>query len=161
MGLVWYLLVIMQNVYYMKRILSIVGFGLACMMVCAQPPQPSPRPQRSAEDEAKFQTEMLRHNLDLTQEQVDTIYAIHLRYAQLRRQPMSRQEAFDTMEDLRAELKSVLTKEQFRDFIEHTRDMSPRHPGGPHPGGPQMEGTQPPMEGEMPPPPLPATAEQQ
>ena len=95
--------------------------------------QDSTLPQRTPEEEAMKQTEMLQRELDLTEAQHDTIYIIHLKYANLRRLSNTRQEALERMNKMTEEILGVLTPAQRSLFLNkqvswHTRQAMPRVP---------------------------------
>lgn len=72
---------------------------------------------RSAEEEAEKQTEMMQRELQLTQEQRDTIFRINLKYAKARRISNTRGEALDRLNKMDGELKQILTAEQYHQFM--------------------------------------------
>ncbi len=84
------------------------------MLVVAQPPQHT---QRTPEQEAAKHTEMMKRDLQLSEEQVDTIYRLNLKYAQLRRLASSREELFQNLDNKKQELKTLLTPQQFEQYI--------------------------------------------
>ena len=71
-------------------------------------------PRRTAEELAMKRTEMLVRDLDIRDSMLrDTIYRIHLRHARSRDQVTNRQEAVERMNRLLAELKGILTPQQY------------------------------------------------
>ncbi len=105
------------------------------------PPEQSPMPQRTPEEEAMKQTEMLVRELGLTDEvQRDTLYRMHLKFARLRRTHHTRMDMMNQMTQMTEELKGILTQEQFDRFMNRQMSPEPRRPQH------QM--------GTMPPPPM-------
>lgn len=72
---------------------------------------------RTAEEEAEKQTEMMQHELELTQAQRDTIYLINLKYAKARRISNTRAEMLARITKKTEELKGVLTAEQYHQYM--------------------------------------------
>lgn len=70
-------------------------------------------PVRTPEQEAAAQTEKLARVLDLSEEQVKKVYAINLRYARQRHISNSRAEAMERVKHKNADLRRVLTPEQY------------------------------------------------
>ena len=70
-------------------------------------------PSRTPEQEAARQTERLKQELELSPEQVREVYAINLRYAKQRQVSNSRAEALERIKNKNADLKLVLTAEQY------------------------------------------------
>ncbi len=97
----------------MKRLLllSILMFGLAhLLIVLAEAPR---NVQRTPEQEAAKHTEMMKRDLQLSPEQVDTIYHLNLKYAQQRREASSREEWLHCLKQKDLELREILTPEQY------------------------------------------------
>ncbi len=106
----------------MKRLLFL------CLMLCVGSviwtyAQHSERVQRTPEQEATKHTEMMRRDLQLSTEQIDTVYRLNLKYAKARRSATSREELFAFIEKKRQELQRILTKNQFEQYIirQHSR----------------------------------------
>lgn len=99
-----------------RKILIIV---LALLSVCTLTTwaQQEYRPCRTPEEEALKQTQMLQRELDLTEQQVDTVYQIHLKYALLRQESNTRAEALERMNKMTAELLAVMTRQQQELFL--------------------------------------------
>lgn len=70
-------------------------------------------PLRTPEYEAERVIEVMQRELNLTEAQIDTIYKIHLKYAVLRRETMTKEEFREQMKRMKAEIQRVLTPEQF------------------------------------------------
>ncbi|MDR3653568.1 MAG: hypothetical protein P4L34_11455 [Paludibacter sp.] len=68
--------------------------------------------QRTPEQEAAKQTEMLQQELNLTSQQSNQLYEINLRYARERQISNKRSEALVRMKNKNAEIQRVLTPEQ-------------------------------------------------
>lgn len=83
-------------------------------------------PVRTPEEEAMKQTEMLQRELDLSQAQHDTIYLIYLKYAVLRRQSNTRQEALERLNSMTAEIMNVLSPGQQQKFLGKQINDQPR-----------------------------------
>ncbi len=79
-------------------------------------------PQRSPQDIAEYQTLMLRRDLDLTEEQVNQVYAVNLKYAQLGR-PQNRQQAEERIKQKLSDLKAILTEQQYDTFVKKTSEI--------------------------------------
>ncbi len=79
-------------------------------------------PQRSPEDIAEYQTFMLQKDLQLTDEQVELVYQVNLKYVQLGR-PISRQQAEERMNRKLSDLKAILTEQQYNLFVKKTSEI--------------------------------------
>ena len=99
----------------MNRYLCIVAvlfLASVRMVVLAQ--EPSSTLRRTAEERAMKQTEMLVRDLEITDSSLrDTIYRVHLQYVRRREQANSRTETVECINRLLAELKGILTPEQY------------------------------------------------
>ena len=89
------------------------------------------RPSRTPEEEAMKQTEMLSRELTLSEQQRDTVYKIHLKYALLRQVSNTRAEGLERLNSMTKELLAVMTPEQQEAFLNkqiepHPRRMQPR-----------------------------------
>ena len=109
-------------------ILGVFVIMLSCIFA-----QESALPQRTPEEEAMKQTEMLQRELNLTEQQHDTIYVIHLKYARRRRESNTRQEALERLNSMTEDILQVLTPEQRSLFLNkqvswHARHQIPRVP---------------------------------
>ncbi len=133
----------------------LIGLALFSLSLFAQKSRP---PRRTAEDIASKQTEMLVRELEINDNALrDTLFRMHLKYAELQLISNTRNEAIQRMVQMQAELKNILSPEQYEAFmncqVDTTHTRLPHHPCnwiGSHP-----HGTPPPMHGEpnMPPPP--------
>ena len=95
----------------------------------AQEPS-SARLQRTPEEEALKQTERLVRELGIKDSvRIDTLYRMHLKYAILRRTGLSRAQEMDRMNAIVAEMKKLLTPEEFERFMNHPAEQ-PRRPHG-------------------------------
>lgn len=86
------------------------------------------KPQRSPEDIAQRQTAMLKQDLDLTDEQVEQVYVINLKYAQLGR-PQNQEQADERIKQKLSDLKAILTEQQYESFLRKMTAMK-RMPQG-------------------------------
>ena len=90
----------------------------------------SDRPQRTPEEEAIKQTMRLVRELGIHDSvRIDTIYRMHLKYAKFRQKGLTRAENMDRMQAIYAELKRLLTPEEFERFMNHPAEQ-PRRPHG-------------------------------
>lgn len=99
-----------------RKILTIV-FALLTVCSFTAWAQQDYRPCRTPEEEALKQTQMLQRELELTQQQVDTVYQIHLKYALLRQESNTRAEALERMNRMTEELLAVMTRAQQELFL--------------------------------------------
>ena len=104
--------------------------------------EPADRPQRTPEEEALKQTLRLVRELDIKDSvRFDTIYKMHLKYARFRQKGLSRAENMERMNAIYAELKLLLTPEEFERFMNHPAEQ-PRRPHGANvllPGKPVLQ----------------------
>ena len=92
--------------------------------------EPNNRPQRTPEEEASKQTERLVRELGIRDSvRIDTIYKMHLKYAQIRQKGLSRAENMERMQSIYNELKVLLTPDEFNRFMNHPAEQ-PRRPRG-------------------------------
>lgn len=113
----------------MKRLFSILSIALLTGTLWAQEPV-SDRPQRTPEEEAIKQTMRLVRELGIKDSiRIDTIYRMHLKYARVRQKGLTRAENMDRMNAIYAELKKLLTPEEFERFMNHPAEQ-PRRPRG-------------------------------
>ncbi len=105
-------------------ILFMLGIML-CFDTYAQEPC---YPKRTPEEEAAKHTEMMKRNLNLTENQIDTVYTINLYYAQLRRTANSRNEIMKFLQDLNAKLRNILTDEQYQKHLQLQKEHRPKRP---------------------------------
>ena len=114
----------------MKRIFSFLLAALLAGGMMAQEPVDSSRPQRTPEEEALKQTMRLVRELKIRDSlRIDTIYKMHLKYARFRQKGLTRAENMERMQSIYAELKVLLTPEEFERFMNHPAEQ-PRHPRG-------------------------------
>lgn len=96
----------------------------------AQEPVDGPRPQRTPEEEALKQTMRLVRELSISDSvRIDTIYKMHLKYARFRQKGLTRAENMERMQAIYAELKVLLTPDEFERFMNHPAEQ-PRRPRG-------------------------------
>jgi len=111
----------------MKRLYISLLLCMACSAF-AQEPEDF-QPQRTPEEIARKQTTMLARELSLTDSsQLDTLYRMHLKFANLRVISCTRAENLDRLQKMTIELQGILTTEQFRQFMNRQVDHQPRHP---------------------------------
>ena len=113
----------------MKNILLVLLLTVSSVVVMAQ--NDDFRPSRTPEEEALKQTEMLSRELTLSEQQRDTVYKIHLKYARLRQVSNTRAEGLERLNAMTKELLSIMTPEQREAFLNkqiepHPRRMQPR-----------------------------------
>lgn len=109
--------------------LSLVCGALFSGSLLAQAPADT-RPQRTPEEEAQKQTTRLVRELGITDSvRIDTLYKMHLKYAIIRQKGLTRAENMDRMNAIYAELKQLLTPDEFERFMNHPAEQ-PRHPRG-------------------------------
>ena len=114
----------------MKRLFSILLAALLAGGMMAQEPVDGPRPQRTPEEEALKQTMRLVRELGIQDSvRIDTIYKMHLKYAIFRQKGLTRAENMERMQAIYAELKALLTPEEFERFMNHPAEQ-PRRPRG-------------------------------
>ena len=114
-----------------KRLFIILSISLSAGLMMAQEPV-SDRPQRTPEDEAIKQTVRLVRELDIKDSvRFDTIYKMHLKYARVRQKGLTRAQEMERMNAIYAELKRLLTPEEFEQFMNHPAEQ-PRRPRGAH-----------------------------
>lgn len=90
-------------------------------------------PQRTPEDIARKQTEMLVRELGIQDSIVrDTLYRMHLKFAQKRAISNTRAEAMIYMQEANEELKQILTPEQYQQFMDQQVNHAPHHPRSPY-----------------------------
>lgn len=113
----------------MKRLFLSFVFGvLLTGLVVAQ--EQNVRPQRTPEEEASKQTERLVRELGIRDSvRIDTIYRMHLKYAQIRQKGLTRAENMERMQSIYNELKQLLSPDEFERFMNHPAEQ-PRRPRG-------------------------------
>ena len=113
----------------MKKISFILVSLLFAGSLAAQEPAPE-RPHRTPEEEALTQTTRLVRELSISDSlRIDTLFRMHLKYARLRQKGMSRAENMQRLQAIYAELKQLLTPEEFERFMNHPVEQ-PRRPHG-------------------------------
>ena len=110
----------------MKNLLYIVLFALATPLANLYAQH---YPQRTPEDIARKQTEMLVRELEIQDSIVrDTLYRMHLKFALKRAISNTRAEAMQYMQDINAELQQILTPEQYQQFMNQQVNHTPHRP---------------------------------
>ncbi|HQB28635.1 MAG TPA: hypothetical protein PLO29_06770 [Paludibacter sp.] len=84
-------------------------------------------PSRTPEQEAVMQTQKMQQELNLNKEQTQAIYEINLRHARERQVSNSRSQALERVKNKDAEVKQVLTRDQYNRLQEKKYD---RYPSG-------------------------------
>lgn len=114
-----------QSIIRMKtRFVYLLFALLGGISLMAQ--QAEGKPQRTPQQIAERQTERLQRDVNLTEQQRDTVYAIHLKYAERRRENEDRSHVMIRMDSLREDLKGVLTDEQFKLLQQKRRETGPQ-----------------------------------
>ena len=90
-------------------------------------------PQRTAEDIARKQTEMLVRELSIQDSIIrDTLYHLHLKFARKREISNTRAEAMQYMQEANAELQTILTPEQYQQYMNQQVNYAPHRHRAPH-----------------------------
>ncbi len=90
----------------------------------------SERPHRTPEEEALKQTTRLVRELDIRDSvRFDTIYRMHLKYARIRQNGLTRAQNMERMQAIYEELKHLLSSEELDRFMNHPAEQ-PRRPSG-------------------------------
>lgn len=112
----------------MRKYLLILSLFFSAVLLAQEPV--SDRPQRTPEEEAIKQTTRLVRELGIKDSiRIDTIYRMHLKYARVRQKGLTRAENMERMQSIYAELKLLLTPEEFERFMNHPAEQ-PRRPRG-------------------------------
>lgn len=112
-----------------KKVLSILFVALLAGGLMAQEAV-SERPQRTPEEEAVKQTTRLVRELGIRDSvRIDTIYRMHLKYARTRQRSMTRAQSMERMQSFYADLKQLLTPDEYERFMNHPVEL-PRRPHG-------------------------------
>lgn len=112
-----------------KKVLSILLVALISGSMAAQEAVHE-RPQRTPEEEAVKQTTRLVRELGIHDSvRIDTIYRMHLKYARTRQRVMTRAESMERMQSFYADLKQLLTPDEYERFMNHPVEQ-PRRPHG-------------------------------
>ena len=86
-------------------------------------------PQRTPEDIARKQTEMMVRELNIVDSIVrDTLYRMHLKFATKRAVSNTRAEAMQYMQEANIELQQILTIEQYQQFMNQQVNHTPHRP---------------------------------
>ena len=110
----------------MKNLLYIVLFALVTPVASSYAQH---HPQRTPEDIARKQTEMMVRELDIQDSLVrDTLYRMHLKFALKRTISNTRSEAMQYMMEANAELQHILTPEQYQQFMNQQVNHTPHRP---------------------------------
>lgn len=110
----------------MKNLLYIVLFALVAPAATLFAQH---HPQRTPEDIASKQTEMLVRELNIQDSLVrDTLYRMHLKFATKRAVSNTRAEAMQYMQEANIELQQILTPEQYQQFMNQQVNHTPHSP---------------------------------
>ena len=91
------------------------------------------RPQRTPEDIALKQTEMLVRELEIQDSVVrDTLFRMHLKFAQKRAISNTRAQALQYMQEANMELQQILTPEQYQQYMNQQVNYAPHRHRAPH-----------------------------
>ena len=91
------------------------------------------RPQRTPEDIALKQTEMLMRELEIQDSVVrDTLFRMHLKFAQKRAISNTRAEALQYMQEANMELQQILTPEQYQQYMNQQVNYAPHRHRAPY-----------------------------
>jgi len=113
----------------LKRLFFIACAALVAVIMTAQEPV-SERPHRTPEEEALKQTTRLVRELDIRDSvRFDTIYRMHLKYARIRQNGLTRAQNMERMQAIYEELKHLLSSEELDRFMNHPAEQ-PRRPRG-------------------------------
>ena len=113
--------------FCMKNLLYIVLLILPLISFAQQ------HPQRTPEDMARKQTDMLVSELSIQDSLTrDTIYRMFLKFAYKRKISNTRAEAIQYMIETNAELQQILTPEQYQQFMNQQVNHAPHRPHAPH-----------------------------
>ena len=116
----------MRNYLFLSILFTILFSGV----LYAQEPVNEPRPQRTPEEEALKQTTRLTRELGIRDSvRIDTLYRMHLKYARFRQKGLTRGENMERMQAIYADLKQLLTTDEFERFMNHPVEQ-PRRPHG-------------------------------
>ena len=114
----------------MKTVLFISLLLLASFLTFLQAQE---RPQRTPEDIALKQTEMLVRELEIQDSVVrDTLFRMHLKFAQKRAISNTRAEALQYMQEANMELQQILTPEQYQQYMNQQVNYAPHRHRAPH-----------------------------
>ena len=113
----------------LKQVFSFLLVALLAGNVWAQESLTN-RPQRTPEEEALKQTTRLVRELGIHDSvRIDTLYKMHLKYALIRQQGLTRAQNMERMQAIYNELQQLLTPEEFEQFMNHPAEQ-PRLPRG-------------------------------
>lgn len=104
----------MLNIFQMRFILTFFLL-ISCFRLSANndTQENATAPSRTPEQEATLQTQKMQQELNLNQEQLQEIYEINLKHARERQVSKSRSEALQRVKNKDAEMREVLTRDQY------------------------------------------------
>ncbi len=110
----------------MKKILLILfAIAIASINIMAQGPQDGNAPKRSPEERAAKMTERMTKELVLTADQQTKLKALILKREKEREERMKEEKA--RMDKMDAEIKTILTPEQYQKFEQKRNEMRQNH----------------------------------
>lgn len=112
----------------MKRYLVSILFSIFGLVMMAETPAGNEsRPHRTPEEIAEKQTERLVRELELTDSLMrDSLFRIHLRYVRMRMISNTRAEQLERMQAFYAELRQILSPQQYNTFMNMQVTPGPR-----------------------------------
>ena len=112
----------------MKSLFSLLLLAIPFVYLSAQD-----YPQRTPEDIARKQTEMMARELSIQDSLVkDTIFHMFLKYARMREVPHTRAQAIEYMLQVNEELQGILTPEQYQCYMNQQVNHAPHRHHAPH-----------------------------
>ncbi|MBO5619360.1 MAG: hypothetical protein J5902_05175 [Paludibacteraceae bacterium] len=112
-----------------RLLLFVLSIVLVSGPVWSQEPA-NERLQRTPHEEALKQTQRLVRELGIKDSsRIDTLFRMHLKYARFRQKGLTRAENMQRMQAIYAELKQLLSPEEFERFMNHPAEQ-PRRPHG-------------------------------
>lgn len=113
-----------------KKFYTVLIAAVVCGSLWAQDPVNETRVHRTPEEEALKQTTRLVRELDIRDSmRFDTIYRMHLKYARIRQNGLTRAQNMERMQAIQQELKQLLSPDEFDRFMNHPAEQ-PRRPRG-------------------------------
>lgn len=114
----------------MKHLLIII---LTILFISQLRAQNNCHPQRTAEDIARKQTEMMVRELCIHDSLIrDTLYRMHLKFAHKRTISNTRAEAMQYMQEANMELQQILTPEQYQQYMNQQVNYAPHRHRSPY-----------------------------
>lgn len=115
----------------MKQLVSLSILLFVSLFAAAQLPETDCHPQRKPSEVARKQTEMLIRELGISDSsKIEALYQVHLKYVRMRQVSNTRAEDLERLQQLYAELKQILTPDEYERFMNHQL-QGPRRPQQP------------------------------